>query len=150
MWARPSLNQPCCGKLAARDGDEGGDARLGGQHVVGGDVSLLELHIVADGEKLPLLVDEKGEVHCLGLAEGLVGDGVDGFDEFASRRARAAGSRAAKILDERLLAGAASAAGELGIELRGECGGIFQRGEWILRKLREPERIRAAARARNR
>jgi hypothetical protein len=64
--------------IAFRDGDKRGDARLGGEHVVAGGVQLFAGNVIADGEHLPVLLDEETEVHLGGKAEGLVGAVPDG------------------------------------------------------------------------
>ena len=52
-------------QLSASDGEERGDAGLGGQHVVAGLVDLARAHVVADGENLAARIDEEAEFGIL-------------------------------------------------------------------------------------
>ncbi len=49
-------------EIAARNGEEGGDAGLGGEHVIAGFVGFLRRHVEADGENLPIGIDEESRI----------------------------------------------------------------------------------------
>ena len=55
------------GNVALGDGEEEGDASLGGEEVVAGVVELAGEGVVADREELAGLDKEEGEVHGVGV-----------------------------------------------------------------------------------
>ena len=60
---RPEAEPVVGGDVVLRDRHEAGEARLGGEEVVVGGVEGAGAVLVADGEELPLLVEEEAEVH---------------------------------------------------------------------------------------
>ena len=65
------------GDVSLGDGDEGGDAGLGGEEVVAGGVELMSCAVVADGEELAGFDEEEAVLHGISVAVGLGGDGGD-------------------------------------------------------------------------
>ncbi len=62
------------GDVAFGDGDEGGDAGLGGEEVVAGGVELVSGTVVADGEELAGFDEEEAVLHDLGVTLRVGGD----------------------------------------------------------------------------
>ena len=71
------------GEVAAGDGEEGGQARLGCQQVIARVVELLSAHVVADGEQSAGGADEESKISAGGELLRLMGDGLKSLRERA-------------------------------------------------------------------